>query len=71
MDRTPNEHLSFGWGVHFCLGAHLARAAVRTLFGETIKRGLRFDLAGDPVRLRHNLFRGWTQAAVRVAPIAG
>jgi cytochrome P450 len=71
MDRTPNEHLSFGWGVHFCLGAHLARAEVRTLFGETVKRGLRFDLAGDPVRLRHNLFRGWTQAPVRVAPIAG
>lgn len=71
MDRTPNEHLSFGWGIHFCLGAHLARAEVRTLFGEAARRGIRFDLTGEPQRLRHNLFRGWTQVPVRVAPIGG
>lgn len=69
MDRTPNEHLSFGWGVHFCLGAHLARLEIRSLYAECLRRGLRFDLAGEPVRLRHNLFRGWTDVPVTIARI--
>jgi cytochrome P450 len=69
IDRTPNEHLTFGWGIHFCLGAHLARAEVRTFFDQALRRGIRFDIAGPPKRVRHNIFRGWSQLPVRVAPI--
>jgi cholest-4-en-3-one 26-monooxygenase len=66
LDRTPNEHLSFGWGAHFCLGSHLARAEVRGLFTEILRRGIRLELADEPTRLRANLFRGWQHVPVRV-----
>jgi cholest-4-en-3-one 26-monooxygenase len=66
LDRTPNEHLSFGWGAHFCLGSHLARAEVRGFFGTVLDRGIRLELDGEPERLRANLFRGWQRVPVRV-----
>lgn len=64
VDRTPNDHLTFGWGIHFCLGAHLARAEVRAFFGELRRRGLRLEVSGTPERVRHNIFRGWNAMPV-------
>jgi cytochrome P450 len=66
VDRAPNDHLTFGWGVHFCLGAHLARAEIRALFAELVRRRLRFEPAGAPVRSDFNIFRGWQSVPVRV-----
>jgi cytochrome P450 len=48
IGRSPNKHLAFGWGPHFCLGAQLARLEVRTVFAEIARRGLRIELAGEP-----------------------
>lgn len=67
IDRTPNEHLTFGWGIHFCLGAHLARAEVNAYFTEVLRRGLKFEVTADPRRVRHNIFRGWSSVPVRVS----
>ncbi len=65
VDRSPNDHITFGWGVHFCLGTHLARAEVRAFFAAQRARRIEFELAGAPVRVRNTLFRGWSSVPVR------
>jgi cytochrome P450 len=67
LDRQPNEHLTFGWGIHYCLGAHLARAEARALFEATLRRNLRFEVTGPPQRVRGNIFRGWSAMPTRLA----
>ena len=56
--RAPNPHLSFGHGPHFCLGAQLARAQMRALFAELLRRTSVLELDGPPVLLRSNFQRG-------------
>jgi cytochrome P450 len=55
IHRSPNPHLSFGMGVHFCLGAHLARLEGRVFFDELLTTFAGIDLAGRPARIRSNL----------------
>jgi cytochrome P450 len=66
-DRTPNEHMGFGWGVHACLGAHLARLETRLFLQRLIERDLRVDLHGEPARLRSNFFRGIKRLPVSIS----
>jgi cytochrome P450 len=56
--RHPNPHLVFGHGPHFCLGSHLARAQMRALFGEVLRRTSVLAFAGEPSYLRSNFQRG-------------
>lgn len=46
--RNADEHLAFGIGVHFCLGAHLARMELRAFFRELLPRLESVELAGEP-----------------------
>jgi cytochrome P450 len=48
VGRDPNRHLAFGFGVHYCLGAALARMEIKALFGELLPRLGEVELAGDP-----------------------
>ena len=48
VGRDPNKHLAFGYGVHFCLGAALARMEMNSLFNELIPRLDSIELAGAP-----------------------
>jgi cytochrome P450 len=48
VGRDPNRHLAFGFGVHFCLGAALARMETRAFFAELLPRLESIDLAGQP-----------------------
>jgi cytochrome P450 len=63
--RHPNAHLVFGYGPHFCLGAHLARTQMRALFDEVLARTSSLRYAGEPSYLRSNFQRG-----VKKLPIA-
>jgi cytochrome P450 len=48
VGRDPNRHLAFGYGVHFCLGAALARMEINSLFTELLGRLDSIELAGAP-----------------------
>lgn len=52
--RHPNEHLAFGYGPHFCLGASLARLEIKIFFEEMLIRGIHFEVCGNIVRERSN-----------------
>lgn len=58
IDRTPNPHLAFGHGPHFCLGAHLARVQMQAIFGELLERLGHIEAAGEVSYLRSNFQRG-------------
>ena len=48
VGRDPNKHLAFGYGVHFCLGAALARMEMNSLYSELVPRLESIELAGQP-----------------------
>jgi cytochrome P450 len=48
VGRDPNKHLAFGYGVHFCLGAALARMEMSSLYTELLPRLESIELAGEP-----------------------
>ena len=64
-----NPHLSLGHGEHFCLGAHLARLEARVVFEELLARFPRFELVGEPVRLRSTHINGIESMPVRLTPL--
>jgi cholest-4-en-3-one 26-monooxygenase len=59
VGRTPNNHVSFGGGgVHYCLGANLARAEIRALMQNVVERMDDVALDGEPARLRSDFING-------------
>ena len=57
VGRTPNKHLAFGFGVHYCLGAMLARMEIKALLTALLPRITHIELAGEPAEM-HTLFVG-------------
>ena len=55
LARAEDHHLSFGFGVHFCLGASLARLEAELAFGALLERFPRLELASETVTYRANL----------------
>ena len=51
VDRLPNPHLAFGFGEHFCMGAHVARVELETIFRHLLTRLDSFEVAGPVERL--------------------
>ena len=58
ITRDPNPHLSFGFGAHFCLGAHLARLETRCLLEQLVPRIDSFELAEPESYVRSSFISG-------------
>jgi cholest-4-en-3-one 26-monooxygenase len=68
VTRTPNDHLAFGHGEHFCIGAHLARLEMRVMIEQVMRRMPDLELGGRPERLRSNFVAGIKHMPVRFSP---
>ena len=67
VDRArPRQHLSFGAGIHRCVGDRLAEQQIRILWEEILQRDLRFEIMGPPQRLYSNFIRGIRTLPVRI-----
>ena len=69
VGRDPNPHVGFGVGVHFCLGASLARLEIRVILEELLSRFERFELAGEYRYPRNNRLVGLVALPVVAFPI--
>ena len=65
VDRTPNRHLAFGIGEHFCAGAHVARLEIEYALRFLLPRIEEIELAGPPDRLNSNLVGGFKRLPIR------
>jgi cytochrome P450 len=66
--RDPNDHLAFGVGEHYCLGANLARMELVVIFEEILRRLPDLELAGPIRRLRSNFINGIKEMPIRFSP---
>ncbi|MFF0430548.1 cytochrome P450 [Streptomyces sp. NPDC004520] len=66
ITRTPNRHLTYGSGLHRCIGAPIAQAELSLLFEQLMTSGFRFKQADDVRRLRSNFLLGITRLPVEV-----
>ncbi|WP_420411061.1 cytochrome P450 [Roseibium sp.] len=55
VGRSPNWHIAFGRGAHFCLGNHLARLDMDIIFSTLLRRFSKIELAADDVRYKRGL----------------
>jgi cytochrome P450 len=65
VGRDPNKHLAFGYGVHFCLGAALARMEVSSFFAELLPRLKSIELTGGPQHVATTFVGGLKHLPVR------
>ncbi|MFP6656052.1 MAG: cytochrome P450 [Myxococcota bacterium] len=67
IDReNARQHLSFGWGVHFCMGSRLAEMQLRITWEEIMKRFRLVEVVGEPIRVRSTFVKGFVELPVRV-----
>ena len=69
IDReNARQHVSFGFGIHRCMGNRLAEMQLRVLWEEIMQRFHKVELAGDVVRLPNNFIRGIADVPVVLHP---
>jgi len=69
IDRKDSKHhLSFGWGVHFCMGSRIAELQLRVLWEEIMQRFRFVEVMGEPVRTKSCFVKGYVELPVRLHP---
>ncbi len=67
IDRArPRNHLSFGFGIHRCVGNRLAELQLKILWEEILKRFPVIEVMGPPTRIRSSFVRGYSSLPVRI-----
>jgi len=67
IDRPrPRQHLSFGFGIHRCVGNRLAELQLKILWQEILARFESIEVLGEPTRIRSNFVRGYSKLPVRI-----
>ena len=65
VSRSPNKHLSFGFGVHYCLGAMLARMEIKAILSELVPRLGSIELDGEPQLIKTVFVGGLKHLPIR------
>ncbi len=68
VTRKPNDHIAFGLGTHFCLGAGLARLEIRVFFEELVRRVADIAIVSEPVEMPNAFVYGLREAHVELTP---
>lgn len=63
--RSPNKHLAFGFGAHYCLGAALAKMELRAVFTELLSRLTAIERDGPPALVQSTFVGGLKHLPVR------
>ena len=67
IDRErPRQHVSFGFGIHRCVGMRLAEMQLRIMWEEIMKRFPRIEVVGEPRRMNSNFVKGFDGMDVRI-----
>ncbi len=67
IDRErPRQHLSFGFGIHRCVGNRLAELQLRIVWEEILKRWSHIEVVGEPTRVRSSFVKGYETLPVRI-----
>ncbi|MFI6419558.1 cytochrome P450 [Streptomyces sp. NPDC050842] len=66
LTRADNPHITFGAGIHYCLGAPLARLELEAVFGELLRQAPGLRLAAEPVWKPGYVIRGFEELLVEV-----
>jgi cytochrome P450 len=62
--KRPRQHLSFGFGIHRCLGNKLAELQLRIIWEEMLARFPEITVVGEPRRSRHHFIKGYEAMTV-------
>jgi cytochrome P450 len=70
IDRAnPRHHVSFGFGIHRCMGNRLAEMQLRIVWEEIMQRFSNIEVVDEPVRVMSNFIKGYTDVNVRLTAI--